>query len=103
MPKKRNATLAHAVRQTPSPATPLRVAPLFGTDELLAVAFEQPPEWWPTLPVKEPMAPGHRLLVALERALRPGAEGGAAGAVGVAVMPLRSVPLPRDQPGAALD
>ncbi|MFO1286308.1 MAG: hypothetical protein U1F49_07125 [Rubrivivax sp.] len=49
------------------------------------------------------MAPGHRLLVALERALRPGAEGGAAGAVGVAVMPLRSVPLPRDQPGAALD
>lgn len=94
---------AHAVRQTPSPATPLRVAPPFGTDELLAVAFEQPPEWWPTLPVKEPMAPGHRLLVALERALRPGAEGGAAGAVGVAVMPLRSVPLPRDQPGAALD
>ncbi|MBK9134844.1 MAG: caspase family protein [Betaproteobacteria bacterium] len=86
---------ADAVVQTPSPASPLRVAPPFGTDELLAVAFEQPPEWWSLLPVSGTLPPGHALLAGLERALRPGAEGGAGGAVGLAVTPLRSVARPR--------
>ena len=86
---------ANAVVQTPPATTPLRVAPPFGTDELLAVAFEQPPEWWSMLPVREALSPGHPLLAGLERSLQPTAQGGAASTIGLAVMPIRSVPRPR--------
>ena len=71
---------ADAVVVTPPAASPIVVTPPFGTDELLALAFEQPPAFWPQLPQRGALAPGSPLLQAVEAALaEPGASVAAAG------------------------
>jgi hypothetical protein len=65
---------------TPPAASPIVVTPPFGTDELLALAFEQPPAFWPQLPQRGALALNSPLLQAVEAALaEPGASVAAAG------------------------
>ncbi len=65
---------------TPPDASPIAVTPPFGTDELWALAFEQPPDFWPQLPWRGSLAIGSVQLAAVERALaQPGAQIASAG------------------------
>ena len=60
---------ADALVVTPPAASPIRVTPPFGTDELLALAFERPPAFWGQLPQRGSLALGSPLLQAVERAV----------------------------------
>lgn len=71
---------ADALVQTPPRDSPIVVTPPFGTDELLALAFEQPPAFWSQLPQRGTLALGSPLLAAVEQALAlPGARIASAG------------------------
>lgn len=71
---------ADAVVQTPPRDSPIVVTPPFGTDELLALAFEQPPAFWAQLPQRGTLALGSPLLAAIEQAVAlPGARIASAG------------------------
>ena len=72
---------------TPPPSSPIVVTPPFGTDELLALAFEQPPPFWNQLPQRGSLALASPLLAAIEQALaQPEAR------IGSASLLIRSLP-----------
>ena len=78
---------AGALVQTPPAASPIVVTPPFGTDELLAIAFEQPPPFWNRLPVRDALSLQSPLLAAIEQAVStPGARVAFAGTL------IRSLP-----------
>lgn len=68
-PNEKGAHLADAVVLTPPRDSPITVTPPFGTDELLAIAFEQPPAFWGQLPQRGALALNSPLLAAIERAV----------------------------------
>lgn len=60
---------AGALVLTPPQSSPIVVTPPFGTDELLALAFEQPPAFWSQLPLRGSLALSGALAAAIEQAL----------------------------------
>ena len=78
---------AGALVQTPPPASPIVVTPPFGTDELLALAFEQQPPFWSELPQRGKLTPSSALLKSIEEALTQ-----AGGGVASASLLIRSLP-----------
>lgn len=84
---EKGAHAAGALVQTPAAASPIVVTPPFGTDELLALAFEQPPSFWGQLPQRGSLAPSSALLNAIEEALAQAPAG-----VGSASLLIRSLP-----------
>jgi Caspase domain/Domain of unknown function (DUF4384) len=78
---------ASALVLTPPPSSPIVVTPPFGTDELLALAFERPPPFWNQLPQRGSLALSSPLLAAIEQALA-----GPEARIGSASLLIRSLP-----------
>ncbi len=68
-PNEKAAHGADVVVITPPQDSPIAVTPPFGTDELLAIAFEQPPAFWAQLPQRDALSLQSPLLAAIERAV----------------------------------